>query len=130
MTTTYLPNAFVQIGIDQSGEKITTKIRGILVDMLVEMKPEVYRYFVVMHGKYKILYVRMLKALYGILVASLLYQKRFLDDITKIEFEHNPYDTCVDNRMVNNKQHTITWHVDDIKSSHVESRVNDEFLVC
>jgi hypothetical protein len=30
--------------------------------------------------------------------------------------------------MVNGKQHTITWHVDDVKSSHVDPRVNDEFL--
>jgi hypothetical protein len=26
------------------------------------------------------------------------------------------------------KQHTITWHVDDVKSSHEDSMVNDEFL--
>ena len=30
--------------------------------------------------------------------------------------------------MVNNKQHTIVWHVDDVKSSHIDSKVNDEFL--
>ena len=82
-----------------------------------------------MHGKHKVLYVRMLKVLYGMLVASLLYYKRFLDDITKIGFERHPYDPCVANRMINNKQHTITWHVDDIKSSHVEPEVNDKFLL-
>lgn len=30
--------------------------------------------------------------------------------------------------MVNGKQHTFTWHVDDLKSSHVDPKVNDEFL--
>jgi hypothetical protein len=25
------------------------------------------------------------------------------------------------------KQHTVTWHVDDVKSSHVNSEVNDDF---
>jgi hypothetical protein len=30
--------------------------------------------------------------------------------------------------MVEGKQHTITWHVDDVKSSHVNKRVNNEFL--
>ena len=29
--------------------------------------------------------------------------------------------------MINNKQHTITWHVDDIKSSHVEPEVNKTY---
>jgi hypothetical protein len=30
--------------------------------------------------------------------------------------------------MVNGAQHTITWHVDDIKSSHQDKTVNDEFF--
>jgi hypothetical protein len=33
----------------------------------------------------------------------------------------------VANEMINGNQHTLTWHVDDVKSSHEESRVNDEF---
>ena len=27
----------------------------------------------------------------------------------------------------NGKQHTIAWHVDSVKASHVDLRVNDEF---
>ena len=68
----------------------------------------------------KILYVKMLKALYGMLKSSLLYYKKFRKDIEEIGFEVNPYDPCVANRMVNGKQHTIVWHVDDLKCSHVE----------
>jgi hypothetical protein len=30
-------------------------------------------------------------------------------------------------RKVNGKQQTVTWHVDGLKSSHVDSRVNDNF---
>jgi hypothetical protein len=41
--TTGVPNAFVQTPIEQKGEKITMKIRGVLVDMLVKMNPELYR---------------------------------------------------------------------------------------
>ena len=51
-----------------------------------------------------------------------------MKDITTIGFKINPYDPCVANRIVNRKQHTITWHVDDLKSSHVDPKVNDEFL--
>jgi hypothetical protein len=29
--------------------------------------------------------------------------------------------------MIDGKQHTITWHVDDLKSSHVNPKVNDQF---
>ena len=42
-------------------------------------------------------------------------------------YEVNPYDPCVANKMINGKQHTISWHVDDLKSSHVDSKVNDNF---
>ena len=35
----------------------------------------------------------------------------------------NPYDSCVANKQVNGQQCTITWHVDDLKISHVEEHV-------
>ena len=30
--------------------------------------------------------------------------------------------------MVNGEQLTICWHVDDLRSSHIDPKVNDEFL--
>ena len=32
------------------------------------------------------------------------------------------------NRIVRNRQHTVIWHVDDLKSSRVNKEVNDDFL--
>ena len=29
--------------------------------------------------------------------------------------------------MVYGKKHTRTWHVDDVKSSHVDTKVNEKF---
>jgi len=46
-----------------------------------------------------------------------------------IGFKFNVYDPCVANRNVNGKQHTIRFHVDDIMSSHVDSKVNDDFYI-
>ena len=69
----------------------------------------------------------MLKALYGILIASILYYKKFWKDIESIGFEVNPYDACFPNRMVNGNQHTFAWHVDNLKSSHVYPKVNNIF---
>ena len=126
--TADIPNAFVQTDVDLNGDKIIMKIRGVLVDILCEMNPEIYTPYIVFEKGKKVLYVRLLKALYGMLIASLLYYKRFVKDISTIGFKINPYDPCVANRIVNGKQHTITWHVDDLKSSHVDPKVNDEFL--
>jgi len=128
--TADIPNAFVQVDIDEKEkwEQIIMKIRGLLVNMLTELSPETYEKYVVYEGNNKVLYVRMIKALYGMLQSSLTYYKKFRKDIESIGFKVNPYDPCVANRIVNGKQHTVTWHVDDLKSSHVDSKVNDQFL--
>jgi hypothetical protein len=58
-----VPNAFVQTPIPQTGDKIIMKIRGSLVDILIEICPGIYDEYVVKEGKQQILYVRMLMAL-------------------------------------------------------------------
>ena len=103
------------------------KITGVLVDMLVELAPEECGPFVVIENGKKVLYVRILKALYGMLAAALLWYKKFRKDLESVGFVFNPYDACVANRMVDGKQHTVRFHVDDLKSSHVNASVNDEF---
>ena len=50
-----------------------------------------------------------------------------MKDISELDFEVNPCDPCIANRMSDGEQHTITWHVDDTKSSHMDPEVNDEF---
>ena len=43
-------------------------------------------------------------------------------------FELNLHDPCVADKMVKTEQLTIWWHVDDLKSSHIDPKVNSEFL--
>lgn len=43
-------------------------------------------------------------------------------------FTLNPYDRCVANKMINGKQCTILWHVDDLKLSHEDPKVLDEVI--
>jgi hypothetical protein len=105
------------------------KITGVLVDMLVAMAPEVYGDYVVFENGKKVLYVQILLVLYGMLKAALLWYQKFRGDLEKEEFLFNDYDPCVANRMVPGKQHTIRIHVDDVMSSHIDRRVNDEFDV-
>ena len=70
----------------------------------------------------------MLRALYGMLSAALMWYQKFRGDLETVGFKFNPYDPCVANRKVNGKQQTIRFHVDDIMSSHVDPKVNDNFL--
>ena len=67
-------------------------------------------------------------AIYGTMVASLLHYKKFCASLFREGFEPKPYDPCVFNRMVNGKQQTVLFHVDDCKISHVDKKVNDEFI--
>jgi hypothetical protein len=49
-------------------------------------------------------------------------------DLEEIGFKINPYDPCIANRIINGTRHTVKWHVDDLKSSHIYPKVNDRFL--
>jgi Reverse transcriptase (RNA-dependent DNA polymerase) len=83
--TVDIPNAFVQTDMESTdGERIMMKIKGPLVDMLVAMDAETYQHFVVYEGKVKVLYVQVLKALYGMLQSSLLFYKKLKKDLEKI----------------------------------------------
>jgi hypothetical protein len=131
VVTADIPNAFVQTSVpntDSDEDRITMKITGPLVEMLVELDPEIYKNFVTMEGKTPVLFVHVIKALYGMLKSALLFYKKLIKDLSSIGFKINPYDPCVANRTINGKQHTVTWHVDDLKSSHVDPKVNDSFI--
>jgi len=79
------------------------------------------------NGK-NMLCVTVLKALYGMLVSSLLWYNKFKKDLEGCGFVFNPYTPCAANKMVNGNQHTIRFHVDDLMCSHVDPKVNTKFL--
>ncbi len=103
------------------------KIRGVLVDILCEIDP-IYKDYVVEEGHHKILYVHIIKAIYGLLASAMLFYQKLAADLQGYGFQINPYDPCVANKTVNGNQLTVSWHVDDLKISHKDSKVVDEFL--
>ena len=129
MMTADIPNAFVQTEVKQGDneDRIMMKIRGPLVEMLVEIDPATYKSFVTQERNEPVLYVQVLKAIYGMLQSALLFYKKLRKDLESFGFVVNPYDPCVANKTVQGKQHTLVWHVDDLKSSHQDSKVNDDF---
>ena len=74
------------------------------------------------------LYVHITKAIYGLLVSAMLFYEKLATDLQEAGYQINPYDPCVTNKMINGKQHTVSWHVDDLKFSHKSPKVNDEFV--
>ena len=99
------------------------------MDILVEISPDVYKSHVITDKKgVKQLLVQCQNALYGTMVASLLYYCKFTKILTDIGFKINPYDPCVANKMIDGQQMTICYHVDDCKLSHCRSKVNDRMI--
>ena len=124
-----VPNAFIQTFMPDSGEngeRVVMKITGTMVDILINMEPEYRKYIVKENGK-RVIYTVVLRAIYGMLQSSLLWYNQFRGDLEEQGFIFNDYDPCIANKMVRGKQHTIRFHVDDLLSSHVDPKVNDEF---
>ena len=130
VATCDIPNAFIQTDVerqDSEGNRIIMKIRGALVDILCEMDPS-YKDYVVQEGNQSVLYMHIIKAIYGLLVSAMLFYKKLAADLTKFGFEINPYDPCVANKMIHGKQMTVSWHVDDLKISHGDNPAVTSFL--
>jgi hypothetical protein len=118
-----VPGAFMQCNIN---ELIHVKLEGVMAKMMVRIDPDKYGPYLTEENGVPVLYMRLLKALYGTLQAALLFWEDlsgFLID--ELGFEANPYDLCVVNKMIDGKQCTAIWHIDDIKISHVDQSVLD-----
>ena len=67
--------------------------------------------------------MKLKKALYGTLQAAMLFWRTLTAKLVDMGFEINPYDRYVANKLIEGKQCTILWHVDDLKVSHCSSWV-------
>jgi hypothetical protein len=98
-------------------------------DILVEIAPDVYKSYVSRDKKgMKQLLVKCQNALYGTMVSSLLYHRKFVKSLMEIGFIINHYDPCVTNKIIEGKQMTICFHVDDCKLSHRKKKVMDTMI--
>jgi hypothetical protein len=96
----------------------------------VSIASEVYGPYVTTNKKgQKVLIVDCLNAVYGTMVAALLYYKKCVKSLTKKGFKLNPYNRCVANKVVNGKQSTICFQIDDCKISHKSTKVVDNVIV-
>jgi len=111
-----VPSAFVNTDVD---EDVIMVLKGDLAEMMMQVAPEVYRKYVAVDKKgMKILYVKLQKALYGLMRASLLFYRKSRKEFEAWGFTINPYDPCVANKMTEGgKQLMVVWHVDDLMAS-------------
>jgi hypothetical protein len=121
-----IPNVFIQTRVQDAKDRVIIRITGVIVDWLVKAAPKVYASYVATNKRgEKSLLVECYNAIYGTMVAGLLYYRKFTSSLKKRGFVMNPYDPCVWNKTIKGKQLTICFHVDDCKISHVMVRVVD-----
>jgi hypothetical protein len=119
VATVDIPGAFMQADMD---ETVHMRLEGVMIDLLLNVAPQFGQFVTAEHGK-KALYVRLAKALYGMIRAALLFYRKLLETLTGWGFHVNPYDPCVVNKTIDGKKCTILWHVDDLKISHARLQV-------
>lgn len=108
-------------------ERVFMKFEKEFVDIMCEVNPE-YREHVRMENGKKVLYVQVLKEIYGMIESALRWYKLFTGTLCGMGFELNPYDRCVANKTIDGSQCTVGWYVDDNKVSHVDDKVNTKIV--
>ena len=103
------------------------KIRVKVVNWLVKLDPLAYQQYVVLEKGERVLYLEVLRAIYGMLKARLLWYLKFRSNLEKEGFKFNRYNGCVADKIINNSQQIIRFHVDDLLSSHKDPEVNTRF---
>jgi hypothetical protein len=114
-----LPGFFLQTDQD---ELILLKVTGAVALLLVESDQKWRKHLRKENGKY-VIYVICKKAIYGTMNAALLAYKKLAKLFKLWGFKMNPYDACVWNKMVNGKQFTIVFHIDDLLLSHLNPNI-------
>ena len=99
-----VPGAFLQA--EMADDKLVLlKLKGKFVDMMCEINPEFIpfvRYENTKFGKkIKVLYMKVIRAIYGCIEAALQWYKMFTGTLKKLGYKLNPYDKCVANKVIN-----------------------------
>ena len=72
--------------------------------------------------------MKVLRAIYGCLESVMLWYNLYVTTSKGMGFELNPYNLCVANKIINRKQCTIVWYVDDNTISHADPYVVDSII--
>ena len=119
-----IPGAYLQAKLSpkDNNEKVLMKLVGDFVDIMCGVNPEHKKNVVYENGR-KVLYMEVLQAIYGCIESALRWYELFSKTLVKEGWTINPYDKCVANKLINGKQCTIVWYVDDNKVSHKDPKV-------
>lgn len=82
-----VPGAFMQANMD---EIVHVRLTGKMVNLLLEIDPDTYGPYVVHEGRERVMYVELLKALYGTIQVARLYWEKLSGKLLEWVFMPNP----------------------------------------
>ena len=100
-----------------------------MVNMIYEIDPLNHKNIIWRkYCKQKFLYNRLIKEVYGTLLGAITFYNKLSKNLTDHGFIQNKYNMCTFNKMVKGGQITVQFQVDDLKVSHKDKAVLEDFL--
>jgi hypothetical protein len=96
-----VPGAFMQADMDSV---VHVRFTNKMLDLLAETDKDAYQLYVTLEGNDRVLYVQLIKALYGTIRAARLFWEKLSSKLQEWGFVPNGYDLCLVNKMVNGQQ--------------------------
>ena len=126
VVTVDIPGAFLQGDWPGKQHPGHIKFTGIMVELLCEIDPSLEDHVIYSRdGKQRFLYGELKKAVYGTLLAAIIFYNKLSSYLISEGFVQNQYDECTFNKLVNGEQITVQFHVDDLKISHTSNHSKD-----
>ena len=128
--TVDIPGIFLQGNWTQDKYPGYIMFEGIMMEMICEIDPSYYNKIIRSKGhKKKFIYGQLIKVLYRTLFRAILFYNKLSKHLINHGFVQNEYDMCIFNKMVNGEKITVQFHVDDLKVSHKDQAIPEDFLV-
>lgn len=121
-----VPGAYLHAELGED-KFVLLKLEDDFVKIMCDVNPE-YKDDILYEDGKPVLYLQILKALYGMIESALLWYSLYTEVLLENGFKLNPVDKCVANKEINGKQCTIGWYVDDNFLSHDDSKVVDDVV--
>ena len=125
VVTVDIPGAFMQT--DMEG-LVHVKLEGPMAELLAKVDPDLYMKYITIEKGKAVIYVKLKKALYGTLQAALLFWKDLSGKLESWGYDTDPYNPSAINKIINEEQKALLWHVDNIKMLHVNKKMNTALI--
>ena len=120
IATCDITGAFLKADMD---DFVLIVLRDKEIDALLQVNPKYEAYVKELKNGMRIIYLELIKAMYGCLKSARLFWDNLSNFLGKLGFTQNSYDLCVADKVIDGHQCTVAWHVNDLKISHKDEKV-------